>query len=115
MNTIGMTALLKTKTARVYADFVPDGKTLPAVAYTHVSDGFTRVLKGEKSGLWDSWRILIVGNDRAESETLQNLLKELDNTSSVDFKNIFVIAAGNLSAAPEDQTRTAYVDIKTYG
>lgn len=116
MNTVAFKRLLKTKISEVvYADFVPEGKALPAVAFTHVADGFTRILNGNKSGLWNTWRVMCVGANRAESELLAEKLKELDNTSSTDFQNVFIIAEGNTPASPEDKTRTAFVDIKTYG
>ena len=115
MNTIGFATLLKTKTPRVYADFVPEKKQIPAIAFTHIANGGSRVLKGNRSGLWDTWRILIVGSNRTESEALQKELESLDNTSSPEFKNILVMATGGIPALPDDKTRTAFIDIKTYG
>lgn len=115
MNTIGLTALLKTKSPDVYADFIPEKKPLPSVAFTHISNGGVRLLKGSRSGLWDTWRILIVGKTRKQSEDLQKEILKLDNTSSSDFTNVLVIAEGRVPALPDDKTRTTFVDIKTYG
>lgn len=115
MNTIGFTSLLKTKTNNVYADFVPEKKPLPAVSFTHLANGGSRILKGNRSGLWDTWRVMCIGKNRSESESIAKSIKELDNSKSSDFNNIFVIADGNVTASPEDKTRVSYVDIKTYG
>ena len=115
MNTIGFTALLKTKATRVYADFVPEKKTLPAVSYTHIANGGDRILEGSRSGLWDTWRVMIVGSSRGDSEDLLALIKTLDNTSTAAFPNVLVLADGNITASPDDKIRTAFVDIKTYG
>ena len=114
MNTIGFTKLLEGKVNRVYADFVPEKKTLPAVAYSHLSNGGSRLLKGSRTGLFDTWRVMIVCKTRTECDALLLTLSELDNTKSADFMNVFVIADGGIQAQPEDKTRTAFIDIKTY-
>ena len=116
MNTIELTKLLKSTTGKtVYIDFIPEKKPLPAVVYSHIADGFSRVLKGGKSGNWDTWRVLCIGRSRTEIQALKTAIKSLDNTKSDYFSNIFVVAEGNIPARPEDKTRTAFVDIKTYG
>lgn len=115
MNSKGFKALLDTKAERVYIDFVPEGKTLPAVSFTHVGDASARILNGNKSGGWDTWRVMIIGKNRTQTNEIRDSLLLLDNTTSQHFKNIFVMAEGNIPARPEDATRTAFVDIKTYG
>ena len=116
MNIIAFKALLETKTTDdVYIDFVPEGKTIPALSFTHITDGWLRILNGHKSGVWDSWRVLIVGNSRAECDAILTSLDELDNTKSNDFSKVFIMAKGNLISSPSDKTRTAFLDIKTYG
>lgn len=114
MNNIGMTALLKTKVNNVWADFVPEGKPLPAVSFTHVANGADRILKGKKVGEWDTWRVIVQCKNSKDRDTTADLLKELDNTNSIHFKNVFVVSAGNLQAMPNDKLRNAYVDLRTY-
>lgn len=116
MDIVGLTTLLKTKTtSTVYADFIPEGKELPAVSFTHIANGGSRILKGHRTGLWDTWRVLIVGKNRSEIKSIADQIKTVDNASSDDFQRIFVMSDGGIPALPDDKTRTSFVDIKTYG
>jgi len=115
MNRIGMKNLLSAVVDEaVWIDFVPEKKTIPAVTYTHLANGGIRKLKGSRAGLWDTWRVLAVGNNRTESDAILAKLKTLDNTDNADFKSVFILADGDIPAQPEDKEFRAFVDLKTY-
>ena len=102
-------------TVKVYPDFIPEKNSLPAIQYTHIAEGSSRVLSGNKSGVWNTWRVIAVGNNNAERTALFESLQALDNSKNEDFSNVFIIAQSNLPYTPEDKTRSLFVDIKTYG
>ena len=114
MNTTGLKALLKTKHNNIWSDFIPERKPLPAIAYSHITSGGSRLLKGTRTGLFDTWRILVVAKTSLECQNIITALKTLDNTNDDNFKNIFVVADGKITTDPSDKTRTFFIDIKTY-
>lgn len=118
MNRIGLRELLVNTLGAgidVYPDYVPEGQNVPAVAYTHISNGSTRTVKGNSVGNYDTWRISVVGNSRAECDTVVTTLKNLDNTKDDNFQNVFVLFDGDVPVSPDDAFRYSFVDIKTYG
>lgn len=120
MNTNGLVSLIKanlsTQTA-VYMDFIPEKKSLPAISYSHIANGNIRLQNGNRTGVWDTWRIIIVGNKSKYTSAQaihSELVKNLDNTSSADFKNSFVIYADKVPMTQDDPTVSYVVDIRTY-
>ena len=116
MDRISFRALLLTKIVdqKVWADVVPEEKTLPAIAYTHIVSGGERLLDGIKVNEWDNWRVIAIGNSRAECDAMTLLLEELDNTDTDTFKTIYIENTQSISSEPDDATFRNFVDIRTY-
>ena len=119
MNQAGVVSLIKgvlSSPKSVYADFVPENKSLPAITYSHVGNGFTRIHNGRKTGKWDTWRIRVIG-DRSkylDCQAVRDELLAMDNISTDDFTNCYVIMDGKVPSQPEDETIVYYLDIRTY-
>ena len=116
MNESGFKNLLSSVSGSVtvWTDFVPEKRPLPAIAYTHITNSGERLLKGSRYGLRDTWRVMVVAKTRSEYKAIIDAIKDLDNTSSEDFKNIFVISDGGIPSQPEDKAKVAYIDLRTY-
>lgn len=117
MNTKAFYALIKSAvgTTFVYPDFVPEGKDLPAVSYTHIANSNIKELKGKVAGEWDSWRIIITAKTRSDIDTLINALKALNGTSNEDYQFVSLLTYGSTPASPDDDLRAAYIDFRVYG
>ena len=98
----------------VFIDILPEDESVPACTYSHIVSGGSRLLNGEKTNEWDTWRVRIIGNNRAECDASIELLKPLDNTRSADFKRILVTTAQGVPSLPDDDYVSSFVDFKTF-
>ena len=98
----------------VYPDFVPEDADLPAISFSHIINSSSRLLQGNSTGEWNTWRILVVGNTRTEVKDMLLQLEMLDNTLNSDFQRVFVVARQLSPALPDDATRGGFIDIKAY-
>jgi len=100
--------------AKLYPDFVPKNASLPAMSYTHNSNGRSRVLNGVSHGTWDIWRISISGNNRDECDTIINEINLLDGATSAMFQAVHILSVNDEPANINSKVFMAFVDIKTF-
>ena len=98
----------------LYPDFVPKNASLPAMSYTHNSNGRSRVLNGISYGSWDTWRLSISGNNRDECDTIINEINLLDGTTSAMFQAVHILSVNDEPANINSKVFIAFVDIKTF-
>mgnify|MGYP000625086044 CR=1 FL=1 len=117
MNRDGIRALILdtlNNDIKVYPDYVPERKPLPAITYTHIANNSDRRLDGDKTGGRDSYRIRVISESRSEGDAIIDQLQSMDNTSNDNFKNIFVLTVTDNIADPDDRTFMAFVDIQVF-
>lgn len=115
MNDIGLSNLVRgVVDVQVWADFVPEKKPFPAVAYIHIANlPATRLLGGNRDSNSDTWRLSIITENYDDRDIILGQLKTLDNSFSNDFKNVFIISETNEPADPNLEVIRAFIDLKT--
>tara|TARA_R110002020_G_scaffold67718_5_gene177642 strand:- start:577 stop:930 length:354 start_codon:yes stop_codon:yes gene_type:complete len=95
----------------VYADFVPEGAGLPAVALTHVANTEGRVLSGKKAGKTAVWRVTISAPSDTEAKAIASELEVIDNTPQQGFSSIRVEFIQFAPKGINEQYRRIFYDI----
>lgn len=98
----------------VFIDILPEDEPVPACTYSHIVSGGSRLLNGVKTNEFDTWRVRVIGNNRAECDASTGLLKSLDNTRTADFKRILVTTVQGVPSLPDDDYVSSFVDFKTF-
>ncbi len=101
-------------TSKLYPDFVPKNAPLPALSYTHNSNGKKRILKGVSRGTWDIWRISISGRSRDECDTIIKEINLLDGMTSGMFQAVHILSVNDEPANINSKVFMAFIDIKTF-
>lgn len=117
MNRKAFHALLSSAlSVKVWPDFIPERKSIPAVAYDHSSDNRSRILNGKSSGVFDNWRITIIGNSRQECDDIKDqiLLLEQSALTAGDFQSIMVLSVTDDPVNALDKTYRISIDVRTY-
>lgn len=99
---------------QLWVDTVPEEEEIPALTYTHITDGGTRLLNGKMTGTWDTWRVRVVGKNRADSDDVIAMLKALDNTSNDNFQRVTIRSIQAVPSQPEDIYVSSLLDFKTF-
>lgn len=108
-------AILSVVSVPVWEDFIPEKKPKPAVSYSHISNGGSRVLNGKKVSEWDTWRIVItVDKSNDIRDSIIDQISGLDNTTNPDFKRMFVLNEQKIPSQPEDDFKAAMIDFRVY-
>jgi len=116
MNRVGFRALILSvlDNEKVYIDTLPEKKPTPALTYSHITGNASRILSGKRVNSWDTWRVRIIGTDRAKNDAIIDKLMTLDNTNDSNFKNVFVETIQAVPSDPDDKYVSSFIDFRTY-
>jgi hypothetical protein len=106
-------ALLKT-IGPVYTSEIPETQIGPAMLVTNVANLFGRVLSGKKVKKSTIWRITIVAELQADVELVMDKLEDLDDSTSLDFQQIFTNLVLTELGLIEQPFRRAFYDLTVY-
>jgi len=98
----------------VFPDYVPNNADYPAIAYRHIAGGASVGQDGKPWGLWDTWRISVVGKTRQECDVLLLQLNQLAGTKNEHFQQFSFLYEGDNESIPEDNYFSSTIDFKTY-
>lgn len=97
----------------VYSGTIPESSTVPAVALYNVAFANSRVLSGEKTKNWSTWRLTVVASVSDLQNTLDQILL-LDNTGNDIFRKLFFELSLIEPKEPIEPHQRAFVDIRVY-
>jgi hypothetical protein len=102
-------SLLKTISPNVYTGEIPETQTEPSMLIAHVASPFSRVLSGKKVKEHSVWRITCVAELQSDVKVITDQLEDLDNSTSLDFQQIFTsLVLTELGLIEQPYRRTFY-------
>jgi hypothetical protein len=110
---LGVVELLK-PIGPVYTSEIPETQTAPAMLVTHVANSYSRVLSGRKVQKSSTWRITIVAKLQSDVELVMDKLEDLDNSTTLDFQQIFTNLVFTELGLIEQPFRRAFYDLTVY-
>ena len=108
-------ALLKDKlSCDVFTGEIPETQTDPAVVTSNVANPFSRTVSGRKVQKSSTWRITVVAERQSDVESIIDELEDMDNSTTVDFQQIFTNLIQTELGLTEQPYRRAFYDLTVY-